>query len=357
MHSMTWTVVPARRHFADFKREWDALNRTHFQRHPLLDSRFVEPLLEHFAGEREILAVHGDPPSNMLVLATATPGLATTFLPSQAPIGLALLSSLDDVTSLFGRLPGLALALELYCQDPDYSRFPEATVDSPHELTNYGTTVSIELESGFDAYWSCRPPKFRKNIERAMRRTRRPGGSCRFVTVDSPAEIAQAVDRFGDLEVKGWKGAAGTAVHRDNAQGCFYSQVLRRFAADGRATVYELYSGDALIASQLAIGNEQMLVTLKTTHDESFRGYSPGHSLDYLMLQHEFARKQYQRVEFYTNASSELQKWGTATRDIQHITFYRSVHWRFIARAARAVKRTVRSRTPATFARGEQRRT
>jgi hypothetical protein len=67
-----------------------------------------------------------------------------------------------------------------------------------------------------------------------------------------------------------------------------------------------------------------MLITLKTTYDESLAAYAPGRLLDYLFLEREFSEKRFSVVEFYTNASSERQSWGTGTRTISHITVYRA---------------------------------
>ena len=64
-----------------------------------------------------------------------------------------------------------------------------------------------------------------------------------------------AVDRYGALESRGWKGAQGTAVRHDNEQGRFYDAVMSNFARDGCAHVYELYLGEQLAASRLLVSN------------------------------------------------------------------------------------------------------
>jgi hypothetical protein len=74
----------------------------------------------------------------------------------------------------------------------------------------------------------------------------------------------------------------------------------------------------------MTIANEYMLITLKTTYDESFAFYAPGRLLEYLLLEREFAEKRYAVVEYYTNASPDLQSWGTGTRTINHFTVYRA---------------------------------
>jgi CelD/BcsL family acetyltransferase involved in cellulose biosynthesis len=132
------------------------------------------------------------------------------------------------------------------------------------------------------------------------------------------------VEHYGDLEIRGWKRTAGTAVHRSNTQGRFYQEVLCQFAEQGNGIVYELYLDDCLVASQLAIGNGSILITLKTTFNEAFRKYSPGRVLDYLTLQQEFELGRFAKVEFCTNAGPDLIRWGHSTRSVSHLTVYRN---------------------------------
>lgn len=340
MDAVTWAFLPARRDFGACAADWDGLNRGAFRAHPLLDSRFVALLLEHFGGNREVLAVgsRGGRVGSMLVLTPSKPGIVATFLPSNAPIGVALLGSLQEVPGLLKALPRPAIALELLCQDPDYCCIPQSGRDGLAEVTNYGPTVAIGLQGQFEEYWCSRSGKLQANMARAFKRTARSGIHYAFHAIEDVGEIERAVDRYGELEFNGWKGAAGTAVHRSNVQGRFYRDLLRTFAASDQATVYELRFDDRLVASQMAIGNRFMQVTLKTTYDEALHRHSPGHLLDYLTLQHEFGRRKYATVEFYTNATSEVLRWGTSTRQIQHVTCYRAALWRSLASVVRKTR-------------------
>jgi Acetyltransferase (GNAT) domain len=345
---MTWVILPARKHFRDYSSKWDELNCRTFQNHPLLDSRFLGPLIEHFATDRELIAVNasGEGAHSMLLLTPAKLGIAKSFLPSQTEISPVLLASIDEVPALLDALPGPMTALELFCQDPEYSAFPIPQCYLKYELTPHVMTVSIELAGDFDEYWLSRSRKLRQNLSRALRRVASAGKQCRLKIIEAPGDIERAVERYGDLEIRGWKGASGTAIHSGNVQGWFYRDLLRRFSEIDRAVVYELYSDDELVSSQLAIGNEFMLITLKTTFNELFRSFSPGHLLDYLMLKHEFGRKRFRQVEFYTNAGPELLRWGTRNRQIQHITIYRNGCIQLLARTCRKLKRLVRQLSP-----------
>ncbi|MCL2636112.1 MAG: GNAT family N-acetyltransferase, partial [Betaproteobacteria bacterium] len=131
------------------------------------------------------------------------------------------------------------------------------------------------------------------------------------------------VGRFGELESAGWKGKAGTAVAIDNVQGRFYAEVMASFAATGQAEVLELSIGDRLAASRLLIGNERLLVFLKTAYDETLSRFAPGRLLLYRLLQRELAGQPQRVVEFYTNATRDQAEWATFGSAIQSIQLFR----------------------------------
>lgn len=321
-----WRILSAVENFAKYRGAWDALNRRYFQDHPLGDPCFVEPLIHYFGSARDYLAIleGAEQPLGMLLLTSSRFGVVGSFCPSQTELCPVLVESLDTLQSLIDRFPYSNLALQLYHQDPDYNVFPEIGSSLVYDIDGSVSTVTVALQGQFDTYWRSRSSKLRKNIGRLLRIMSRPSFDWRFVAVEGPEDVAAAVDRYGDLEILGWKRAQGTAVHSSNDQGRFYREMMRRFAERGRAVVYELYFGDTLVSSQMAIANEAILITLKTTYNEEHSQYSPGKLLDYYMIEHEFARRRYDRIEFCTNAAHELIRWGTSTRPVSSITIYRN---------------------------------
>ena len=337
----TWQFTSAHKDFWKYKDSWDALNRNLLQNHPLGDSCFVEPLIKYFATNRDFLAIKtvGSECTGMLLLTSSRFGMMSSFCPSQTEVCPVLVPSLDDLQTLIDQLPYSNLALQLYRQDPDYSVFPAVSSALIHDVDNHASTVSIDMDGEFETFWESRSHKLRKNIGRILRIIMEPGFNWRFATVESPDAIEAAVDRYGDLEVQGWKQAGGTAVHSSNAQGKFYRETLRRFAERGKGVVYELYFEDCLVSSQLAIANDEFLITLKTTYNENFSEYSPGKLLDYLMLQSEFQLGRYERIEFCTNAGPELIRWGSRNRPVSDVTIYRNRLSQRLSRLYRHLKR------------------
>jgi hypothetical protein len=322
---MSWTFLSAREGIERFGTQWDDLNRALYGAHPLFDCSFVQPLVNHFATDGDVLAVRrdGDRPISMVFLTRKSRSAWCSFLPSQTQVAPTLLRKQDDLHSLLGALPTAVLWLDLLCQDPDYSLARDMNSIPGSEFKAHSLTLNISLAGTFEEYWEQRSKKLRQEMRRTLRKIEQDGLTFRLDARRGAEAVDEAVVNYGLIESRGWKAKEGTAIHPDNAQGRFYRDLMARFARKNEALVYELHLGGALVASQLAIGNSVMLITLKTTYEESFAKYSPGRVLDYLMLEREFQEKRYSTVEYYTNASPEVLRWGTSERAIGHHRLYR----------------------------------
>jgi CelD/BcsL family acetyltransferase involved in cellulose biosynthesis len=184
--------------------------------------------------------------------------------------------------------------------------------------------MGVRIEGAFADYWNARSSNLRKSVARRMRRLQDAGLEQRIERLTEPAEMVAAIARFGMLESKGWKGEAGTAVHADNIQGKFYKEVMTRFADRGRATVYQLYFNETLVAMQLCIASANVQVLLKTSYDEDYSSHSPGRLLLYALLEQEFSRNTAREVEFYTDANSDQLAWASHDRWINHCLLFRN---------------------------------
>lgn len=311
----------------NFWQQWDRLNRQHCNNHPMLQSRFVEPLARYFSsnGLTAAISTQGGEINGALLLQPSGRRAGTVrsaFLPSQAQIALIQTGS-DPAGFLAGclrALPRTTLRLDLLAVDSKYQR-PLLGIPGIVSALR-GVDMSISLTGSFETYWNDRPRKLKKNISRYQNRMSRDVGIATLV-IRRGDETALAVDRYGFLESRGWKGAAGTALHPGNDQGQFYREVINSFSITDESTVYELWSGDQLYASRLCIHNEQQIITLKTTFDEEAKAFAPGRLLLYYMLEHLFATHDSAEVEFYTNASKEQLDWCTDYRETANLSVYR----------------------------------
>jgi CelD/BcsL family acetyltransferase involved in cellulose biosynthesis len=345
---MSWRILPAR-DFAAHKDAWQALDDK-WMKTPLLDVRFVGPLLEQFGSGREVLAICGDPraPGAMAILERAGRGRWQTFQPSQSPLGAFLCDAEHApsealLSSLVRKLPGVALSCGVSQIDPALLARPEPTAKL-HTL-DYIRTACIPVQGTFEQYWSARGRNLTKNMRRRRRRLEESGTRPRLEALTDPAAMAGAVADYGALESKGWKSETGTAIRADNAQGRFYTAMLEAFAARKEAVVYRYWYGDLLAASDLCIERDGVIVILKTTYDESLAESSPAFLMREEAFERIFASGRYRRIEFYGKVMDWHTKWSEDFRTMYHLTAFR---WAMIPRLlARLRKAEVEPAAPA----------
>lgn len=323
---MSWEFYGVEQGLGNHKANWDTLNSALCNSNPFFDSDFIDNLLKHFSEGNEKLCVHTSQGGvdGMLIVKPEPWGRWTLFSPAQAQIDPLLLKDTKLLVDLLKALPGFARSLVCLSQDPLYNPIA-STISGLSLITkDHAQTISVEINSSFDEYWSERPKNLRKNIRNRLHRLDGVDLSTRFVLRENPDEMVDAIARYASLESKGWKELAGTAVHLEDSQGSFYCGVMTDFAKRGRALVYELYFGDTLAASRICIASHDMLVILKTSYDEDFSVYAPGRLLLYMLLHHEFNRRRFKNIEFYTNANIDQLAWATHERMITHVKLFRN---------------------------------
>ncbi len=333
-----WQLLPATA-FSEYTEQWDKLNQQLYQAHPLLDSRFVAGLLKHFGNPKILLATYpasAEQNSNLLLLQPSKLGILSSFLPSQAQIAPLLCGYPQVLQQLFASLPGLPVELDLLCQDPLYTFDPQTLSHS--EATSHATTMNIDLGETFEGYWQQRSRNLQKNMRRYFKRLSDDGIGYQLKISSTNGDLKDALRRYGDLEIKSWKGKAGTSIHSENEQGRFYDDALKAFSSTSQAEIIELYLNDQLAASRINVLNKNMLIILKTTYDEAFSSYAPGRLLLYLLIELEFSLKRVKHIEFYTNATTDQLSWSTGQRNIEHLTLYRSASIQRTFKSLRFIK-------------------
>lgn len=322
---MTWELSPV----ATFERHrgiWDELNARSVAS-PVLDSRFITPLLAHFGTGRETLAHYRSREGTqaMTILQRPRAGLWTTIQPSQAPLG-AWVSDNPTHTStlaleLLNTLPGVPLVLGITQQDPDITVRP---ADTPRARTlDYVRTARITVAGTFGDYWAARGKNLRQNLKRQRNRLSRAGIATRLDVINEPGLIPPAVAEYGRIESSGWKIATGTAIHPENAQGRFYSDMLTDFAQTGSSLIFRYYYNDQVVAMDLCIVGGGALVILKTTYDESQTTTSPAMLMRQESFNHIFERGDIRTIEFYGKVMDWHTKWSSEHRTLYHLNFYR----------------------------------
>ncbi len=317
----SWTLYPAQYGLGEYNFVWDQLNLALYDAHPYFDSKFINCLLKHFAGARVQLCVHRTQHVIDGLLLVAPKGAAkwSVFTPAQTQITPLLLKNPADLLTLPQALPGLVLGLDLPCQDPDYSPLQHTLFAWQSNPVPHALTINIATRDGsFNDYLASRGSKFRSNLQRRFHKVQQAGIHLSLRQITEPQAMQAAICQFGELESSGWKHQAGTAVHINNVQGCFYLELLENFAQSGHASVYQLCFDEQPVAMELCLTSANMLILLKTAHNERWSCYAPGRLLLFLILQQEFALQRVKSIEFYTNADINEQAWAQGVRWINH---------------------------------------
>jgi CelD/BcsL family acetyltransferase involved in cellulose biosynthesis len=186
---------------------------------------------------------------------------------------------------------------------------------------DYISTGRVAVPEDFDAYWSSRSKNTRQNVNKARNRVARDGAHIRFESCTDPEQAESMLGDYGYLESAGWKKRLGTAVSRDNAQGQFYTGLLK-FLMPGRAMVWRYFFDERLVATDLCINNEGVVYILKTTYDEELRKYSPAFMMHIDGIRY-CSTCGFDSIEFYGPAMDWHKKLTDDLRALYHINWYR----------------------------------
>ena len=320
-----WQVQLFDRNDPQFFADWTILSNCYHGNNQLLGTEFVTSLLAYFGNVPlyQVCAIQQGQVQCLMLLKQRNKLIWELYKPSQAQVGLLLINPAftPDITALLRALPGIAARIDFLSLDPAEHLTLLNTLNEQQQAF-YATNMQINLQDGFDSYWQLRSKNLRKNMSRYENRLQRENTILDFRQISSAQHIKSAVDRYGMIESKGWKGKLGTALHPSNRQGQFYRDFLYQLAQQNNAMVYEYYIQDRLVASRLCCIKQDMLIILKTTFDEEFKSFALGRLLLKQILHTLFDNHSVKVVDFYTNASPEQLEWATDTRSIYNGTVY-----------------------------------
>lgn len=332
--------------------EWQQLNDRCCHSHPLLTPLFLEPLLRTFGRPGLYLArlnMDGDY-RGLALIRRVRAGHWALFQPSQAPLGPIMIDQAAcepsvALRSLITSLSGSALELDLTFLDPDYSPIPDQ--DAQAEAVRHAVTMGVNITGDFEHFWSSRKRQLRYNLRHYLKQMEEENLQPTMEIVSDAALMDEAVDAYGDLETAGWKGRQGTAIHRSNAQGAVYRDIMRGHAERGQGVIHRMMINDRLAACWMIIKSGGMAVMLKTTFDENLSSYAVGRVVLYKSLQLLFNDSDIKTIEFYTNANEVQLQWGNISRPIWHVNYYRHPLVRRARQVVRKVRQVIRPILPA----------
>lgn len=320
---MAWKVYNADK-FDNFRKEWDQLNKNGPDS-PVYNSAFITYSLREFGNGNERLAVYGDlhNPSAMTVLNKTKFGVWDTFQPSQVPLGAWLTNQKTEVRvllkELMRALPGLVLKIGLTQQDP--AIYPRPDDQGPISTLDYIQTARIEISESFEEYWASRGKNLRHNLKRQRNRLNKEEINLKLKVIRQAELVRQAIADYGNMESAGWKASEGTAISLGNAQGRFYTALLEEFCARQQGCIYQYFYDDQMVATDLCIIQNGVLVILKTTYDESISTSSPAFLMRQEAFEKIFSSGDIRAIEFYGKLMDWHTKWSNESRMLYHINY------------------------------------
>ncbi len=123
-----------------------------------------------------------------------------------------------------------------------------------------------------------------------------------------------------EVESRGWKGRAGTALLNDPRRLAFYRRYAELAARDGSLRLAFLRVGGEAVAMQLAVERARRLWLLKIGHDARFDRSSPG---QLLMLEtiRWCANHDLEGIEFLGSSAAWTRRWTEVERPSTHASF------------------------------------
>ena len=284
--------------------------------------------------ERLLVGRQGEHVRAML-LVTRTGRLGwQTFQPSQMPLGAWVAEADIDACEMAADAlaKGLIVALSLTVSQVDPRHAARRTDGPADEQADYIETAWVEVTGTFEAYWSERGKNLRQNMRKQRKKLADDGVDMKFLAYRCEEDMAPALKRYGLIESAGWKADLGTSIHPDNEQGRFYRSLLEDAAKRGEAIVYELRFNEKVVAMNLCLVRQGLLVVLKTTYDESVdKSISPAFLLQEDVLRRLFEGDEVKRLEYYGRLRDWHTKWTDRKRMLHHLTVFR---WPWVKAAA-----------------------
>jgi CelD/BcsL family acetyltransferase involved in cellulose biosynthesis len=315
------------REFNRFRDTWGSLNDSGPDS-AFLDPDFIGPLIDVFASGDEVLAVclDGQQPVAMALLRRKNAFVWESFQPSQCALCPWVMQRDRKLPvlahSLLKALPGYAVLLGLTQLDPDI--YPRPEDDHTIRSIDHIRTTRISVRGDFDSYWRERGKNLRKNLRRQRNLLERENINTRLDVITDPSAVAEAVRQYGDIESAGWKGAEGSAIHNDNDQGRFYTEMLTRLCRKGHGRIYRYWFNDKIVAMNLCTQRNGQLIILKTTYDESETSTSPTMLMRQDAFGNIFDRSEFRVIEFYGRVLDWHTKWSSEFRTLYHMNCRRN---------------------------------
>lgn len=170
-------------------------------------------------------------------------------------------------------------------------------------LARYGRPRLRRLEGGFELHVDTVLSRRRaRDIQRTLRRLREVG-QVEFERARTPDLIRQRIEDFLVMEHAGWKGEAGTSFLSNPDHAAFLREAL---GGNECVSIDSLLLDGRPIAVSINLEAAGTLFTPKCAFDETYRRFSPGLVLEYLVIQAFYERSDAMSMDAATTASGHV---------------------------------------------------
>ena len=179
----------------------------------------------------------------------------------------------------------------------------------------------VDTRGDFDTYSRGLSGNARRQIGKARRRLEREG-KVELRVVEPVGELDPVLAQSFALEAQGWKGRSRSAILSSERMTGFWRSVFGRYLRLGGLRFSELRLDGALVAFCLGVLHNRRLYTLKTSYDERYGYFAPGHVLRLAMVERCF-EEEIEAQELLGPMLHWKQRYATESRDTNVLRAYR----------------------------------
>ncbi len=207
-----------------------------------------------------------------------------------------------------------------------------AAADMPCDLRTRWHVGRLAIEHDWPAAFGRLSRKHRQRISASLRKLAQRG-PVRFQLHAhlSPQAVEPLLRRAWETEEQGWKGAAGTSVLRGPGVSEFMLAQARSLAAEGRLRLATLDCGERNVAFCYGVLGKGVFHSFKIGYDPAFAPLSPGHLLQYHLLQELHADPQVTAVDYIGGMTEYHAHWRPDVYPFARLAFARRSsllgHW------------------------------
>lgn len=272
---------------------WHALAGLALEPNPFFGPQFLLPYLQHMERKDVVIAAIRDAADGgflaLAPFALRREGLlarrVTMLAGEYGPLGAPLLAPDADpqvldalLDAAVGHFGGGLVALPYVRTDgPVFDLLQDVCAQTGWRLARDNDSLRAGHATGATGHEQYRllGTRRRKELDRQFRRLG-DAGATRLASVTDSAGVAEAFERFLELEAAGWKGRRGTALASEPSRAAFARAFVQGMAQAGKARIDMLTQDGDAVAMLVMLRDRDRVFSWKIAFDEARARLSPG---------------------------------------------------------------------------------